>query len=253
MHRWEIQETEEIAMTYELYYWPSIQGRGETVRLALEESGAGYVDVARGDPENGHGVPALMRFLESEIAERPPYAPPFLKDGDLVIAQSSNILMYLGERHNIAPQDAAGRYWANQLQMTLADFLDEGHDAHHPLGGAFYYEDQQPEAKRRSAAFIELRIPKYMSYFEKILQRSGGNFLLGEIVTYPDLSLFQVVSGVRYAFPNAMAAIKDDYPCINRLCDSIAERPRISDYLASDRRIPFNESGIFRYYPELDL
>ena len=34
-------------MRYELYYWPSIQGRGEFIRLTLEEAGADYVDVAR--------------------------------------------------------------------------------------------------------------------------------------------------------------------------------------------------------------
>lgn len=240
-------------MAYELYYWPTIQGRGETIRLALEEAGAEYVDVARGAPEDGLGVPALLKFLEGDDVPRPPYAPPFLKKGDLVLAQSANILMYLGQEHGLAPTDTAGRYWANELQMTLSDYLDEGHDAHHPLGGAFYYEDQKPEAKRRSEAFIELRIPKYMGYFEKVLARSGGPFLLGQGLTYPDLSLFQVVSGVRYAFPIATAAVEKDYPGVMALHDAVSKQPNIAAYLASERRIPFNLSGVFRHYPELDV
>ena len=42
-------------MVYELHYWPRIQGRGEFVRLALEQAGAEYVDVARGPKSSGGG------------------------------------------------------------------------------------------------------------------------------------------------------------------------------------------------------
>lgn len=236
-------------MPYELYYWPSIQGRGEFVRLALEEAGAGYVDVARGKG----GVAALMRLLEGK-EERPPFAPPFLKSGRLLIAQTANILFYLGGRHGLAPANDAGRLWTNQLQLTIADLVDETHETHHPIASSLYYEDQKPEARRRAADFIKNRIPKYLGYFETVLERNprGDKFLVGGRISYADLSLFQVVAGLDYAFPRAMRRLARRHPRVRRLHDSVAARPRIAAYLASERRIPFNQQGIFRHYEELD-
>ena len=236
-------------MPYQLYYWPSIQGRGEFVRLALEEAGADYVDVARGKG----GVAALMELLQGK-EERPPYAPPFLKSGRLLIAQTANILLYLGERHGLAPANEAGRLFTNQLQLTIADLVDETHETHHPIAASLYYEDQKPEAKRRAEKFIELRIPKYLGYFETVLERNprGDKFLVGGRLTYADLSLFQVVAGLDYAFPKAMHRLARRHARVRRLHDSVAARPRIKAYLASERRIPFNEQGIFRHYPELE-
>jgi glutathione S-transferase len=239
-------------MRYELYYWPSIPGRGESVRLALEEAGADYVDVARGTGK-GRGVPALMQFLESKTLERPPFAPPFLAAGKLIIGQTANILLYLGERHGLAPSNEAGRLWANQLQLTIADFVDETHDTHHPISNGLYYEDQKPEAKRRAAEFLKNRAPKYLAYFERVLERNKpGRHLVGARVSYPDLSLFQLVEGLNYAFPRAMAPLAKKHPRVMALRDSVAQRPRIKAYLASDRRLPFNENGLFRHYDELD-
>jgi glutathione S-transferase len=240
-------------MPYELYYWPSIPGRGEFVRLALEEAGADYVDVARGSGK-GRGVPALMAFLEGKSVERPPFAPPFLKTGKLVIAQTANILLYLGEKEGLAPANEAGRLWANQLQLTIADFVDETHDTHHPIANGLYYEDQKPEAKRRSGEYLKARLPKYLGYFERVLQRnpSGDKHLIGARASYPDLSLFHVVEGLRYAFPRAAARILKSHRRVVALHDRIAERPRIKAYLASERRLAFNEHGLFRQYGELD-
>lgn len=237
-------------MRYELYYWPSIQGRGEFVRLALEEADADYVDVAR----SGSGMSKMMRLLDGTKVERPPYAPPVLKAGKLLIGQTANILLYLGARHGLAPAAEPGRLWAHQLQLTVADLVKEAHDTHHPIASGLYYEDQKPEAKRAAAEFIAERIPKYLGYFEGILakQRGRRTFLLGARLTYPDLSLFQVVAGLRYAFPRAMARIEKKHRRVAALHDAVAARPRIAAYLASDRRIPFNEDGIFRHYPELD-
>ena len=233
-------------MTYELYYWPSIQGRGEFVRLALEEIGADYVDVAR---ENG--VSAMLKFIDGEAAH-PPFAPPFLRAGDLLIGQTANILAFLGARHGLAPADEPGRLWANQLQLTLADFLQEVHDTHHPIASGLYYEEQKTEARRRAADFLESRAPKFLGYFERVLARNGDRHLVGAALTYPDLSLFQMVAGLRYAFPRAMARLEGAVPGVVALHDMVAARPRIAAYLASDRRIPFNDQGIFRHYPELD-
>ena len=233
-------------MTYELYYWPSIQGRGEFVRLALEEIGADYVDVAR---ENG--VSAMLEFIDGEAAH-PPFAPPFLRAGDLLIGQTANILAFLGARHGLAPADEPGRLWANQLQLTLADFLQEVHDTHHPIASGLYYEEQKTEARRRAADFLESRAPKFLGYFERVLARNGDRHLVGAAPTYPDLSLFQMVAGLRYAFPCAMARLEGAVPGVVALHDMVAARPRIAAYLASDRRIPFNDQGIFRHYPELD-
>jgi glutathione S-transferase len=235
-------------MRYELYYWPGIQGRGEFVRLALEEAGADYVDVAR----SRGGMTKLERLLESKSLKRPPFAPPFLKAGNLIIAQTANILLFLGARHGLAPQSEDGRLWVNQLQLTIADLVAEAHDAHHPVGSGLYYEDQKREAKRAAGHFVGERIPKFLNYFESVLQRNRTPYLAGGRVSYSDLSLFQVVEGLRYAFPRAMARIEKKLPNVVALRDRVAGRPRIAVYLASERRIDFNEQGIFRHYPELD-
>jgi len=237
-------------MAYELYYWPTIQGRGEFVRLALEEAGAEYVDVAR----RAGGVAAMQRLMDEAATAHPPFAPPFLKDGEVLVAQTANILLYLGRRHGLAPREEPGRLWAHQLQLTIADVVDEAHDTHHPIASSLYYEDQQAEARRRAADFIANRIPKYLAYFERLLERNrqGDRHLVGRRVSYCDLSLFQLIAGLRYAFPHAMARLEPRFPSITTLYDRIAARPRIDAYLKSARRIAFNEQGIFRHYPELD-
>jgi glutathione S-transferase len=237
-------------MRYELYYWPGIQGRGEFVRLALEEAGADYVDVAR---DKG-GMRAMMRLLESDEVARPSFAPPVLKAGRLLIGQTANILLFLGDRLGLAPKDEAGRLWTHQLQLTIADLVLEAHDTHHPVGSGLYYEDQKREAKRRAEGFRKNRLPKFLHYFEDVLARNprDSKYLAGARLTYADLSLFQVVEGLEYAFPRAMKRANRRVPKVMALSDRVAARPRIARYLASERRIPFNESGIFRHYPELD-
>ena len=234
-------------MRYQLYYWPGIQGRGEFVRLALEDAGAAYDDVARtkGDMDK-------MMAMMSGGDKRPPFAPPFLKAGKLVIAQVANILFYLGPRLKLTPRDEASRLWLHQLQLTVTDFVKEIHDTHHPLGGELYYEDAKPEAKRFTENFLKSRAPKYLGYFEDVLEKSGGPYLLGRKVSYADLSLFQLVDGLRYSFPKAMKRIERKVPGVVAVHDKAAARPRIKAYLASKRRLPFNEWGIFRHYPELD-
>ncbi len=242
------------AMTaYELYYWPSIQGRGEFIRLALEAAGVPYRDVARGT-DGEEALDTMLPLPGTAVLERPPFAPPFLKAGGLVIGQTANILMFLGARHNLAPQDDPGKLWANQLQLTIADFVVEIHDAHHPIASALYYEDQRKEAKRRAGDFRESRAPKYLRYFEGILAngKPGNGHLIGDRLTYPDLSLFQIGAGLRYAFPRTMAELEQQSPQVIALHDLVSAHPRVAAYLASPRRIPFNEEGIFRHYPELD-
>ena len=231
-------------MAYELFYWPSIQGRGEFVRLALEEAGQDYVDVARGPG----GVEAMMAAMKED--PRPSFAPPFLHSAEVRIGQTAAILLYLGERHGLAPQDLPGRLWTHQLQLTIADLVGEAHDTHHPVGSSLYYEDQQDEARRRAADFTAARIPKFLDYFSRVLGEQ--DYLLGDQLTYADLSLFQVLEGLRYAFPNAAREVLAKHANLDGLRRRVAERPRIKAYLASKRRLPFNEDGIFRHYPELD-
>ena len=235
-------------MRYELYYWPGIQGRGEFVRLALEDADADYVDVAR----LKGGMAAMSRFLESASVRRPPFAPPFLKAGKFLIAQTANILLFLGPRLHLAPKDEAGRLWAHQLQLTIADWVAEVHDTHHPIASGLYYEVQKREAKRRAKNFRGERLPKYLSYFERALKRNGGKYFAGGAASYVDLSMFQMIEGLRYAFPRAMAKRERKYPRLAKLHDRGAARPRLAAYLASERRISFNQQGIFRHYPELD-
>jgi glutathione S-transferase len=240
---------------YELYYWPSIQGRGEFIRLAFEDAGVPYADVARLPQRRGGGVQAIQRLLQGEGPGLRPFAPPILKVGDLVIAQVANILHFLGPRLGLVPDVERNRLEAHQIQLTIADLVAEVHDTHHPIGSELYYEDQKPAARRRAASFVSQRLPKFLTYFEDLLQQngpSGGRHLLGEGLTYVDLSMFQVLSGLAYAFPNALARIAPDIPLLLALRDRVAARPRIAAYLASKRRLPFNEHGIFRSYPELD-
>ena len=236
----------------ELYYWPGIQGRGEFVRLLLEDAGAAYVDVAR---ERKNGLLAMMRFLEGEEPGALPFAPPFVKVGTTIVSQTANVLAYLAPGFGLVPDDAALRAEANQIQLTLADFVDEVHDTHHPIAGSLYYEDQKSAAKRRAQHFVKERMPKYLGWLEKVLTRnskSAGQWLVGSDRTYVDLSVFQIVDGLRYAFPNAMQRLEPQIPRVIALRDRVAERPRIAAYLKSRRRQPFNQMGIFRHYPELD-
>lgn len=234
-------------MRYELYYWPMIQGRGEYVRLALEEAGASYDDIARGKA----GMGAMTRMLEARKG-LPPFAPPFLKAGTLVIGQTANILFYLGGRHGLAPKSEAGRLKLNDLQLTIADFVMEVHDTHHPIGVSLYFEDQKKPAKLRTTEFWKQRVPKFLGYFERLLKASDGAYITGRKVTYVDLSLFQIVEGLRYAFPRRMKVFEREIPTLIGLRDRVAERPNIKAYLESERRIPFNEEGIFRRYKALD-
>ena len=234
-------------MRYELYYWPSIQGRGEYIRLALEEAGADYADVARGE----RGMAAMMRMMEAKSGT-PPFAPPFLKAGKLVIAQVANILFYLGSRHGLAPKAEAGKLWVHQLQLTVTDFVVEVHDTHHPIATSLYYEDQKGPAKKRTDEFWDERVPKYLGYFERLLRDNGGSYVTSRRLTYVDLSMFQLVEGLRYAFPKRMKAFERKIPGLIDLRDRVAARPNIKAYLGSERRIAFNTDGIFRYYKELD-
>jgi glutathione S-transferase len=235
-------------MRYELYYWPGIQGRGEFVRLALEDAGAAYVDVAR----RPRGTAAMSKVLESRSIKRPPFAPPFLKAGKLVIGQTANILWFLGPVLGLAPKDDAARLWTHQLQLTIADWVAEVHDSHHPVASSLYYEEQKREAKRRAEIFRVERQRKFLNYFEQVLERNGGRVLIGNAVSYVDLSLFQMIEGLRYAFPRAMAKQERKYRRVIALHDRMAARPRLAAYLGSERRLPFNQEGIFRHYGELD-
>ena len=234
-------------MRYELYYWPSIQGRGEFVRLALEDGGADYVDVAR---VKGRGVPAMERLMCGRTRKTLPFAPPFLKAGKLVIAQTANILLYLGPRLGLAPKGEAGRLRIHQLQLTIADWVSEVHDTHHPIASSLYYEEQEPEAKRRTENFLAERLPKFLGYFEGVLGHE--RWLAGRTVSYADLSLFQMVAGLRYAYPKSMSRLERGFRGVVALHDRVAARPGIAAYLGSTRRLPFDRHGIFRHYVELD-
>jgi glutathione S-transferase len=240
-------------MSYILYYWPGIQGRGEFVRLALEEAGAKYVDIALVPEKEGGGVPAIEPFLEDEDVVRPPFAPPFLKSGNQLVGQTANILLFLGPRLGLAPRDAAGRLWVNQLQLTIADFVTEIHDTHHPVGSGLYYEEQKAEAKKRTKDFLANRLPKFLDYFETVIERNPGRgpWMVGSKLTYVDLSMAQILAGLLYAFPTATRNALRSRPRLRKLHDAVFARPRIRRYVKSDRRLAFNNDDIFRRYPEL--
>ena len=229
-------------MTYELYYWPGIQGRGEFVRLALEDAGAPYVDVAR----RPKGDARMLKLMQNARDRDRPFAPPFLRSGALLIAQTANILHYLGPRLRLAPKSESARLVLHQHQLTIADWLTEVHDTHHPIGSGLYYEEQKREARRRAADYRENRLPKFLAYFESTLERDPRPS------TYVHLSLFQMVEGHRYAFPRTLRRLERRIPKLLRLHERVARRPRLAAYLASERRIAFSRQGIFRHYAELD-
>jgi glutathione S-transferase len=242
-------------MAYELHYWPTIQGRGEFVRLALEAAGAPYIDVARGPEGTGQGVPAMLRCLQDKEVTHPPFAPPFLKDGSVLVAQTAAILQYLAPQLKLVARSEPARLWTQQIQLTIADMVTEAHDTHHPVGSSLYYEDQKSEALRRAKEFCGARLSKFLRWFETILVRNpgGSRHLVGGKLSYADLSLFQLVEGLTYAFPKAARRELAQTPNVLALHARVAAMPRVAAYLCSPRRIPFNEEGIFRCYPELDI
>jgi glutathione S-transferase len=233
-------------MAYNLWYWPDIQGRGEFIRLALEAAGIDYLDCAREG-----GADALMKDMASY--DRPPFAPPYLELDGMAIAQVANILAYLGQQHDLAPSNMADRFWVHELQLTMADLVAEVHAIHHPVEMMAYYDDQKPEAARAAAQFREERLPKFLKYFDHAADANPGDWLIDHRWSYADTSLFQLVEGLRYMFPKRMERLESDYPGVIRVHDLVADLPGIRAYLKSDRRLPFNEDGIFRHYPELDL
>jgi glutathione S-transferase len=241
---------------YELFYWPFIQGRGEFPRLVLEDAGADYVDVARLPDADGGGAQALVDVMQKRAADgTAPFAPPFLKVGELVIAQTTLICRFVAEECGLAPEGSHDRLHADQLMLTVMDAVAEAHDVHHPISGSLYYEDQREAAERSAAIFRGERLPKFLGYFEGILEmnrRGRRHCLVGTETSYVDLALFQLAKGLAYAFPNAYARTSLGSPRLSELVERVAERPRLAAYLASARRIPFNEWGIFRHYPELD-
>jgi glutathione S-transferase len=242
-------------MAYELHYWPSIQGRGEFVRLALEAAGAAYIDVARGAEDSGQGTPAMLRYLQDGHVTHPPFAPPFLKDGEVLVGQTAAILHYLAPQLKLVARSEQARVWTQQIQLTIADMVSEAHDVHHPVGSGIYYEDQKPEALRRAKEFCSARMPKFLQWFESIVVRNpaGSRHLVGGKLSYADLSLFQLIEGLSYAFPQAATRALAKTPALVLLHERVAALPRVAAYLKSERRIPFNEQGIFRCYPELDV
>jgi glutathione S-transferase len=241
-----------VSLPYELYYWPNIPGRGEFVRLVLEEAGVPWVDVGRLPREQGGGLEAVVAYWEGRSEGHPVFAPPVLKQGELVLAQTAAICHFLGRRHGLAPGDETGNAHALELQLTIADLVDEVHDTHHPISAALYYEDQRPAAKQRAAHFTGERLPRFLGYFERVLRSNGGGVLVGASLSHADLSLFQALDGLAYAFPRALARASEAAPGVLALRERVRTRPRIAAYLASERRMAFNQEGIFRRYPELD-
>lgn len=235
-------------MAYRLWYWPSIQGRGEFIRLALEAAGLAYEDCAR-----DAGAEAMMADLEARAVKgRGPFAPPYLAFDDHAIAQVANILLFLGQQHDLAPSNLADRYWLNQLQLTIADVVAEVHNVHHPVGVMDYYDDQRVEAARAAVQFRDERLPKYLDHFEDAARQAPGDWLIDHRWTCCDTSLFQLVEGLRYMFPRRMTTLEPDYPHLLRIHAAVRDLPGIRAYLNSQRRLPFNEDGIFRHYAELD-
>ncbi|QQR90758.1 MAG: glutathione S-transferase family protein [Myxococcales bacterium] len=239
-------------MTYRLYYWPMLQGRGEFIRLALEDASAPYIDVARQTENEGGGISAIKEILNRKTSF-PPFAPPVLEDAKVLIWQTGHILQYLAPKLELVPGGEANYRVAQQLQLTITDFVSEIHDTHHALGPSIAYEEQKKACKERSALFLKARMPKYLGYFERLLSHTESEYVFGKQCSYVDLSLFQIIQGLEYAFPKTFGHFKNKIPHLIALANRVSKRANIASYIYSERRIPFNQHGIFRYYPELDV
>jgi len=231
-------------VSYQLWYWPNIPGRGEFVRLALEAAEIDYEDMAR-----EKGAEALVEDLQSRSGIKP-LAPPYLVDGDLCIGQTANILAILADRHDFGAGELETDLQLIQLQLDVTDIVAEVHNVHHPVSGNLYYHDQMDAAYEAAQNFRDTRIPHFLDHFEGALEENGGPYMLGDSWTHIDTSLFQLMEGLDYMFPSRMRSL--DYPRLELCRQAVMEIDGIEQYLASDRRLPFNEDGIFRHYPELD-
>ncbi|KAI5117249.1 hypothetical protein M0805_006412 [Coniferiporia weirii] len=230
---------------YQLYYWPGIPGRGEPIRLAFEEAGVEYEDVAY-----TRGVSAVTELLGGGKH----FAPPILRHGDIEISQLPNIMLYLGPKLKLVPESEAGRLRVNQLFLTAMDCQNEAHDTHHPISVGAYYEDQKDAALERAKDFRENRVPKFFKYFESVLEsnkESEGEWLVGDSLTYADLGLTFLVEGLLFAFPRGVANLYSKFPKVFSVHQRVKVRARIKAYYESDRRQTFS-NGIYRHYPELD-
>ncbi|KAL3427778.1 glutathione s-transferase [Phlyctema vagabunda] len=242
---------------YELIYWPGMPGRGEHVRLLFEEAGVPYSDAAKSDD----AIPLVTTQISAsnlgDAENPPPLAPPILKHGNLTLSQTSNILLYLGERFDLAGGLPDGKWRVNSLALTALDGLsNEAHDTHHPIASSLYYEDQKDEALRKAKDYRETRLPKFLAYFQRVLHgeaSKGGEWLYGGTFTYADLVLFQCLDGLKFAFPKALQRLEKggEYDTVFKLYDSVKSRPKIKAYLESERRVEYSQ-GIYRHYPELD-
>jgi glutathione S-transferase len=199
-------------------------------------------------------MPTLEAAMGRDDDPRPSFAPPFLDDGETQVGQVAAVLHHLSPKLGLAPKDEADRTWCLQIQLTIADLTAEAHDVHHPVDLSAYYEDQKDEAARRAKSFREQRVPKFLDWLETVLKRNpaGSDWLVGDGLTYVDLSAFYVVTALLYAFPNAVQKVLADKPRLSALAVRVGDLPRIKAYLDSDRRQDFSTKGVFRHYPELD-
>lgn len=250
---------------YELLYHPGIPGRGEFIRLVLEAAGVPYKDLANDSIEGAYSVQAIIdpSSTGDDDGNPPPFAPPALRipsEGKrgtaLVIYQTPSILAYLGDRLGLAGADQAERAWVLSHTLTALDCNNEVHDTHHPIAVSEYYEAQMDEALKKAKVFREHRIPKFLGYFERLLmgnkEHGGGRYLVGCKLSFADTTVWQVLSGLEFAFPREIEARKQEYPTLfEKFYPSIREEKGIKEYLASNRRLPFG-MGVYRHYPELD-
>ena len=231
-------------MTLQLWYWPDIPGRGEFIRVALEAAEVEYADMAR-----EKGAEALLEDMASRSGIAP-LAPPYIIDGDLCLGQTAHILAVLADRYGFGAGELATDLQLIQLQLDVSDIVAEVHAVHHPISGALYYRDQMDAAYEAAQHFRETRIPKYLDHFEQALAVNCGPCVLGDHWTHVDTSLFQLLEGLDYMFPSRMAEL--DYPRLALCREAVMEIDGIDAYLGSERRLAFNEDGLFRHYPELD-
>ncbi len=242
----------QLKRTYRLYYWPMLPGRGEFIRLIFEDAGADYIDVGRLPEDEGGGISALRKKIDNPHRGFESFALPLLEYDDYLIAQLPNICLFLANEFNMIP--GGNHYFrANQLMLTICDIIDEIHNTHHPLSISMYYENQQEAAKKNALSFTTERLPKWLQYLEKTLIGNGEKHLAGTQISYVDIALFQLIRGLDYAFPNHMQRYLPQIPKLIALKDRVGERPGICSYLSSERCIDFNNDGIFRAYPELDI
>ena len=204
-------------MAYRLFYWEK-RGRGEQIRLLLNELGQEYEDVY---------VPMNEEFMK--LKRQGPGtlyfgSVPMLEDGDFKLAQGPVIMNYLGRKHGLMPADLqpaakteAMVVGAEDMRMAYFRLLGDGRE--------------EKQAKFVGGAWND----RWLSAWSGLIELNGDTgYLVGSTLTQADLAVWDALDAIITWIDGATFA---SFARVQKFYESIKARPAIASYLASDRRI----------------